>query len=195
VPTNIKRKSRFSKGSINILNKWQKEVLLHGDFDGMSGWAPDTGSAFESLEDSRDAWNLHKKELLPEFIKAHPGHRPQGWWEFSFPQLKLKLVGEYSWWCSDQVYLIEPEFETSFECLERNGHLVEGETISKFDAEEIEKRKNRITGHQKRLKEYPPEKFKESDRVIQARKKEPKKDCFWYRDQSKDTLRTTRRIW
>jgi hypothetical protein len=39
-----------------------------------------------SLDRLREAWEKVKTEILPEWIRKHPGTRPAAWWEFDAPQ-------------------------------------------------------------------------------------------------------------
>ena len=184
MPTNVKRKSRYSKGNTKLLTEWKRDALLRGGFDGVIGDTWIDGRAFDSLEEARACWNAHRRELLPKFIDQNPGRRPLAWWEFDHPEVQRQMVGQYSWPDQHGIWMIEPVYELPYECLKRAGHLLEGEQISEFDAEEIKKRDKLITDHQKRLNEIPAEKFKESDRLIHEKQNagKPRMDVFQQRD-------------
>jgi hypothetical protein len=38
-------------------------------------------------------WRLHRRELLPDFIRAHPGRRPAAWWRCDAPEPSRRRLG------------------------------------------------------------------------------------------------------
>jgi hypothetical protein len=43
--------------------------------------------------DLKDLWERWRGELLPAWIREHPGTRPWGWWRFDAPSHRLKVGG------------------------------------------------------------------------------------------------------
>ena len=41
----------------------------------------------------RDLWDANRDELVREWIGAHPGSRPWGWWRYDAPEGRRQLAG------------------------------------------------------------------------------------------------------
>lgn len=64
----------------------------------LSGIAPDGAEALLFLGDSaacRRTWRDLRDELLPDWIREHPGTRPWAWWEFDAPRWDRKFGAFY----------------------------------------------------------------------------------------------------
>lgn len=55
----------------------QRLDLLHGP-----GFVYSPRPAFLSASERREAWELHREELIAEVSKRRPGDRPEAWWQF-----------------------------------------------------------------------------------------------------------------
>src|SRR5215472_11866919 len=71
------------------------ETQLHFISDGLWGdpGAVDSGELwFAEFKESRELWLAVRQELLPAWIRAHPGTRPREWWNFEAPRLPERDV-------------------------------------------------------------------------------------------------------
>lgn len=68
----IRRRARRRRDDFEELTAEQRRHLLRGSTFFHGG--------FTDPDDFRVAWDLHRDELLPQFIAEHPGRRPFGWW-------------------------------------------------------------------------------------------------------------------
>jgi hypothetical protein len=75
VPTNRRRRSHRRRDGVAKLDDDQRQELL-------TGRPFVAGAEFESDDLMREAWDLHREELLGECIERFPGRRPFAWWLF-----------------------------------------------------------------------------------------------------------------
>lgn len=76
---------------------WMAAYLLHGHCvdlaaAGVNAFAWHarriTGPVDDPLSTIRDAWAARRAELLPSYIRRHPGRRPFAWWAVDAPRLE-----------------------------------------------------------------------------------------------------------
>jgi hypothetical protein len=85
MPTNRKRTRRPSQAQ-----PWISQYLLYGfDEEGPRRallWYPEFGGNGGCLAgNEREPWEAARAELLPAWIKEHPGTRPFAWWRIDAP--------------------------------------------------------------------------------------------------------------
>ena len=90
------------------------------------------------------AWAQLRSQILPNFIREHPGTRPFGWWEFDAPSYRIQLndVGSIDDRHAGTIYARggfgiprlylhpgdQPIFESQVDFLRRIGELTKQET-------------------------------------------------------------------
>lgn len=73
MPTNRRRRLQARRPDVAELTKWQRRHLE-------SGHPLFRDAGFRDLETFTAAWELHREEILRDFIAKYPGHRPFAWW-------------------------------------------------------------------------------------------------------------------
>jgi len=93
-----RKKTSVRKRKISIVPEWKLNYLLYGtnpldnDVWEKSGQSYNIFDAFDW--DSYTVWIENKDQILPDWIKKHPGTRPCGWWDYEAPRQPKKNNGE-----------------------------------------------------------------------------------------------------
>ena len=81
-------------GRREALSEARRHYLKTGDALLGDGFADlDLFLTAKNAEQVRQWWLDHRDEILPEFIRAHPGCRPFAWWRFDAPEPRRRLGG------------------------------------------------------------------------------------------------------
>ncbi|MBI5618783.1 MAG: hypothetical protein HY943_21115 [Gammaproteobacteria bacterium] len=79
---------------------WRRRYLLSGQVpnvddagDPFIAFDPIFRPASEHGETIAAHWHAARDELLPEFVKQHPGRRPFAWWHCEAPEPRLRVGG------------------------------------------------------------------------------------------------------
>ena len=51
------------------------------------------GAGFPDNRSMQEGWESLRAEILPEWIREHPGRRPYAWWRFDAPEPRRRIDG------------------------------------------------------------------------------------------------------
>lgn len=86
------RVNRKSKSRVARYDELDFELLLHGSH----GVPCMLEMAYQAGDDEsiRQAWSECRSQLLPAWIRNHPGTRPWGWWRHEAPEHRRRVDGK-----------------------------------------------------------------------------------------------------
>jgi hypothetical protein len=90
------------------LSAGQRAFLCHG-IEGNAAAATVDEHLARRGEALGRVWRAHKSEILPDFIRAHPGQRPWAWWRYDAPEPRRRLGGVGT--PCHEVLAYEPEYD------------------------------------------------------------------------------------
>jgi hypothetical protein len=75
MPRIQRRFGKILRTDLENLTEGQRQQLEEGKcFQFLAG--------FQDVDELRAAWEIHRADMLPEYIATHPGCRPFAWWIF-----------------------------------------------------------------------------------------------------------------
>jgi hypothetical protein len=91
----IKQKKRIEPIQDWLIKYLETGVTLKGDEDG----ALDCFLLSGRPDEIRKVWEKHRRRILANWIKTHPGTRPWPWWDFDAPEPRKRLggIGTVAW--------------------------------------------------------------------------------------------------